>query len=75
MRTPSLRPLSSLAFAAVVVTAWTAPIATPAAARQQQGTPKQLIVTLHVTDKKDVPLGDIAPASWKSRKTGRPDRF
>ena len=71
MPTPSLRPLSSLVFAAVVVTAWTAPIATPAAAAQQQGTPKQLIVTLRVTDKKDVPLADIAASELEVKENGQ----
>ena len=71
MPSPSLRPLSSLVFAAVVVAAWTAPIATPAAAGQQQGTPKQLIVTLHVIDKKDVPLGDIAASELEIKENGQ----
>jgi hypothetical protein len=41
------------------------------AAAPQQGTPKQLLGTLHVTDKKDVPLTDVTAAELEVKENGQ----
>ena len=41
------------------------------AAAQQTGTPKQLIVALHVTDKKGVPLSDVTAAELEVTENGK----
>src|SRR6478609_3091702 len=38
---------------------------------QQQGTPKQLIVAMRVTDKKDVPLTDIQASELEVKENGK----
>ena len=47
--------------------------ATPAgtSAAPQEGTPKQLLGTLHVTDKKNVPLTDITAAELEVKENGQ----
>ena len=55
--------------AAVVLAGSAASIATAAA--QQTGTPKQLIVSLHVTDKKGVPLTDIQASELEVMENGK----
>ena len=42
------------------------------AAVSQQGIPKQLLGSLYVTDKKGVPLTDIAPAELEVKENGKP---
>jgi len=42
------------------------------AAVSQQGTPKQVLGSLYVTDKKGVPLTDIAPAELEVKENGQP---
>ena len=41
------------------------------AAASQQGTPKQLLGTLHVTDKKDVPLTDVTASELEVKENGQ----
>ena len=41
------------------------------AARSQQGTPKQLLGTLYVTDKKDVPLTDVTAGELEVKENGQ----
>ena len=41
------------------------------AAVAQQGTPKQLLCTLHVTDKKDVPLTDVTASELEVKENGQ----
>src|SRR6185436_3923902 len=41
------------------------------AAQQEGGTPKQLIVALRVTDKKDVPLTDIQSSELEVKENGK----
>lgn len=45
--------------------------AAAAAARQASGIPKQLVVTLHVTDKKNVPLTDLTAADLEVSENGQ----
>src|SRR6185369_6185517 len=42
-----------------------------AAVRSQQGTPKQLLGTLYVTDKKDVPLTDVTAGELEVKEDGQ----
>jgi hypothetical protein len=53
----------------VAISCCTSVAVAPAAARQ--GTPKQLIVSLHVTDKKDVPLTDITAGELELKENGQ----
>src|SRR6187200_231892 len=41
------------------------------AAASQQGTPKQLLGTLYVTDKKDVPLTDVTAGELEVKENGQ----
>lgn len=47
-------------------------LALGARAAAQQGIPKQLLGSLYVTDKKGVPLTDIAPAELEVKENGKP---
>jgi len=59
--------------AALVVTAGSAPsLGRPAAVGAQGTMPKQLVVTLHVTDKKDVPLTDLQATELEVKENGQP---
>jgi hypothetical protein len=60
-----------LALAALVVACAAAPTAVTTLAAQQQGTPKQLIVAMRVTDKKDVPLTDIQASELEVKENGK----
>jgi hypothetical protein len=57
---------------ALVVSTGSSLLFGPAAAAAQQGTvPKQLFVTLHVTDKRDVPLTDLEPGELEVKENGQ----
>ena len=57
--------------AALAAGAFPAVSAGTSAARSQQGTPKQLLGTLHVTDKKDVPLTDVTASELEVKENGQ----
>lgn len=63
---------SLLAVAAIVLACAAAFTAVTTLAAQQQGTPKQLIVAMRVTDKKDVPLTDIQASELEVKENGKP---
>jgi hypothetical protein len=70
MFTPGRLGLASAVTAVVIATIGMAPITTTVLA-QQQGTPTQLLVTLHVTDKKDVPLTDVTAGEFEVKENGQ----
>jgi len=61
--------LASVAVVAVVTTG--SPASVGMAAAQQTGTPKQLFVALHVTDKKGAPLTDVTAAELEVTENGK----
>ena len=60
---------------AVVVAASSGLSTGSTAAASQQGTPKQLLGTLYVTDKKDVPLTDVTASELEVKENGQSRRF
>ena len=64
-------PVLFFAAALVVTAASGASLGRPAAAGGQGTMPKQLVVTLHVTDKKDVPLTDLEATELEVRENGQ----
>jgi hypothetical protein len=63
--------LVCLAAAAIVMVGSNAPLDGSAPAIQQSGVPKQLLVNLHVTDKKGVPITDVTPAEFEVKENGQ----
>lgn len=64
-------PVLFIAAALFVTAASGASLGRPAAAGGQGAVPKQLVVTLHVTDKKDVPLTDLEADELEVKENGQ----